>query len=426
MPKLITEQELDHLVNLIAAQPEGLGVEALLQALAGTVQRRSLQRRLSGLVKLGRLQCLGEARAAHYVCPPHGVVDGPFVAFRPAFLDGYLAGGYLPIGLRRQLQIMGQMGAEVEAEDVRRDASEERAPPAWVERLCTDLAAATACLDDGPDRAIDPQTLWTNHWDVLNCVMGDLMGNLNAEPETALPQTLLAVHALLCDGVLDDASAAGRLRRKAIQVPGTAYKPLGHAARLESVFAKLSQTAQEIADPFEQAFFLLVQLSYVQPFADLNNATARLAVNIPLLRNRLCPISFVDVPTSVYLAAMEQVYTLNRVDLLRALFTGAYARSCQRYAPAGTQPVSPQAFRQAYRLALTQAIKARMQPDAAPSALAANGYTPDSVAPADRARFQALVQAELASLHAGNAVRFGIEPALLEAWVAAKSALIDR
>jgi fido (protein-threonine AMPylation protein) len=305
--------------------------------------------------------------------------------------------------------------------------------------LCTDLAAATACLDDGPDRAIDPQTLWTNHWDVLNYLSGDVMGDkvgdqigdqtgdqtgdqigdLSAERATALTQTLLAVHALLCDGVLDDASAAGRLRRKSVPVPGTTYKPLGQAGRLEAVVAKLSHTAQAIPDPFEQAFFLLVQLSYVQPFADLNNAAARLAINIPLLQNNLCPISFVDVPASVYLAAMRQVYELNRVDLLRGLFTGAYARSCQRYAPAGTQSVSPQAFRQAHRLALTQAIKARMQPDAAPSALAANGYTPDSVAPADRARFQALVDAELASLHAGNAVRFGIEALVFEAWLAA-------
>ena len=63
MPKVTPQHELDHLVALIAAQPDGIGIEALLQSMGGGVQRRTLQRRLAVLVGLGRIQMRGEARA---------------------------------------------------------------------------------------------------------------------------------------------------------------------------------------------------------------------------------------------------------------------------------------------------------------------------------------------------------------------------
>jgi hypothetical protein len=42
---------------------------------------------------------------------------------------------------------------------------------------------------------------------------------------------------------------------------------------------------------------------------------------------------------------------------------------------------------------------------------------PDSVPPDERSHFCTLVLAEFASLHAGNAVRFGIRPLEYSAWV---------
>ena len=41
---------------------------------------------------------------------------------------------------------------------------------------------------------------------------------------------------------------------------------------------------------------------------------------------------------------------------------------------------------------------------------------PESVPQADHAHFTALVLAEFASLHAGNAVRFGLRPLEFSAW----------
>ena len=67
MPRLTTPKTLDHLVALIAATPDGIGIgiDRLLQA-----QGNSLQRRLASLVAQGRIQTVGEARAVRYICVP--------------------------------------------------------------------------------------------------------------------------------------------------------------------------------------------------------------------------------------------------------------------------------------------------------------------------------------------------------------------
>ena len=65
---------------------------------------------------------------------------------------------------------------------------------------------------------------------------------------------------------------------------------------LDSVLTKASQ----ISDPFEQSFFVMVHLPYLQPFADINKRTSRLAANLPLIRANLCPLTFVDVPEAYH------------------------------------------------------------------------------------------------------------------------------
>ena len=51
-------------------------------------------------------------------------------------------------------------------------------------------------------------------------------------------------------------------------------------------------TAQAIHDPFEQSFFAMVQLPYLQPFDDVNKRVSRLAANIPFIKANLSPLSF--------------------------------------------------------------------------------------------------------------------------------------
>ena len=66
MPKITHQAEFIHLQELIAKHPQGIAIDALMRALGGTVQRRSLQRRLATLVERGQIEMVGNARSVRY------------------------------------------------------------------------------------------------------------------------------------------------------------------------------------------------------------------------------------------------------------------------------------------------------------------------------------------------------------------------
>ena len=101
--------------------------------------------------------------------------------------------------------------------------------------------------------------------------------------------------------------------------------------QIEDALEVLLGKANQIEDPFEQSFFMMVHLPYLQPFADINKRTSRLAANLPLFRANLCPLTFLDVPEQAYSRAILGVYEMTRVELLRDLFIWAYERSTQEY-----------------------------------------------------------------------------------------------
>lgn len=70
---------------------------------------------------------------------------------------------------------------------------------------------------------------------------------------------------------------------------------------IEECFDQILETAAFIDAPFEQAFFVRVHIAYLQVFEDVNKRVSRLAANIPLIRQNLFPLSFLDVPVPPYI-----------------------------------------------------------------------------------------------------------------------------
>ncbi|EQD23906.1 MAG: filamentation induced by cAMP protein Fic, partial [Leptospirillum sp. Group IV 'UBA BS'] len=113
--------------------------------------------------------------------------------------------------------------------------------------------------------------------------------------------TILNLHALLSENLLADPAAGGRLRAIPVKIGGTVYHPLEVPQLIEKCFDHILETASAIVDPFEQAFFAMVHLPYLQPFEDVNKRVSRLAANLPLIRENLSPLSFIDVPEKAYI-----------------------------------------------------------------------------------------------------------------------------
>ena len=196
------------------------------------------------------------------------------------------------------------------------------------------------------------------------------------------------------------------------------FHPLEVPQQIEERFDEMLGKAAQIEDAFEQSFFIMVHLPYLQPFEDVNKRTSRLAANIPFIKHNLGPLSFVDVPEDDYKRATLTVYELNQVEYLRDVYVWAYERSCARYAAIRQSLGEPGPFRLRYRLALTEVVgdvvRERLNKTAAVAFL--KKRVPELVEPDDGARFMALAESELVGLHEGNFARFRIRPTEFKVW----------
>jgi len=430
----------------------------MLRVPSGSMQRRTLQRRLALLVEQQRVQMLSDGRSARYRLPEvnHGVAElqlpsfamqataevylptspegqeiktqvrqprhlGPPVGYNTTFLEQYNPNhtAYLPQNLRDQLHAMGRSPADqTPAGTFARDI---------LNRLLIDLSWASSQLEGNTYSRLDTERLIEfgqaaegkdaletqmilNHKEAINYLVRD------PEHANLSTDTVIALHALLSDGLMADPRACGRIRHRAVEIGGSVYMPVALPQRLEELFGIVVQMAAEIADPFEQVFFLMVHLPYLQPFEDVNKRVSRLAANIPLIRHNLCPLSFIDVPQQAYVDGLIGVYELNRIELLRDVFVWAYERSCQQYVAVKQTLVPPDIFRLRYRQALSQVIAALVRSGAPATQEAIRTHTPASVALADADLFITLTLAEFKTLHPGNTIRFGIRPLEFAVW----------
>jgi hypothetical protein len=230
--------------------------------------------------------------------------------------------------------------------------------------------------------------------------------------------TILNLHALLANNLLADPTAAGRLRYIAVGIERSVFHPLEVPQLIKESFDQILATAAAITDSFEQAFFVMVQLPYLQPFDDVNKRVSRLAANIPLIRGNLSPLSFADVPRQAYTEAVLGVYELNKIDLLKDVFIWAYERSAARYAAVRQSLGEPDPFRLRYREQLREIIGdlIRSRLGRKDAAVRICDWATKEIDPGDRQRFTEIVEAELTSLHEGNFARYRIRPSEFAAW----------
>lgn len=441
MPKKLSEG-LNRLIEAeVARYPEGVGIENLSVVLAGQVSRRTLQRRLSLLVEQRRITTNGGKRAkryrslsatgsanaacgeiARYVRQPRELRSP--VSYKVSFLEEYTpnVSAYLPESLRVQLYQLGRPAS----------AAMDDAPAGTfardiLTRLLIDLSWASSHLEGNTYSRLDTERLIEkgqaaagkdaletqmilNHKAAIEYLVRDV------EHVDVNPETIISLHAFLSDGLMPDPAACGRLRVRPVEIGGSVYLPMALPQRIEELFGVVMEMAAEIRDPFEQSFFLMVHLPYLQPFEDVNKRVSRLAANIPLIRHNLSPLSFIDVAESDYVEGLLGVYELNRVELLRDIFVRAYERSCQQYIAVRQQLVPPDALRLRYRHQLSDLIAAIVRSGARADQETVSAYTPASIAAEDRERFVAIVLQEFNSLHPGNAIRFGLRPLEYSAW----------
>jgi hypothetical protein len=459
MPKKISSIELEAILEIISRFPGGVSIDQLVEETNLGLSRRTLQRRLVNLVSSRQLLRSGRGPATRYRVPvvhtasltdglktsigpvsgtlltvisPEGdevrqLVQRPIeqrhpVGYRREFLDLYRPNEtyYLTAEVRRQLMTQGQSIGEWPAGTYARQV---------LNRLLIDLSWNSSRLEGNTYSLLDTERLIRlgEAAEQKDAAEAQMILNHKAAIELLVDQaaeigynryTVLNLHALLADNLLGDPEAGGRLRVGPVGISGTVYYPLEAPQLLEECFDQILQTAAAIEDPFEQSFFLMVQLPYLQPFIDVNKRVTRLAANIPFIQKNLCPMSFVDVPRQTYIEAILGVYELNRIELLRDLFVWAYRRSAEKYSAIRQSLGEPDPFRMRYRQQLIELVREIVLIPVARKEASSfiRVYAQGHIADEDNARFSEVVETEVMSLHEGNIARYRIRPSEYRSW----------
>jgi Fic family protein len=230
--------------------------------------------------------------------------------------------------------------------------------------------------------------------------------------------TLMNLHSALAENLLPNPADEGRIRQHAVDIGKSVYRPLSTPQQIEDALDALLDKANQIADPFEQSFFMMVHLPYLQPFADINKRTSRLAANLPLFRANLCPLTFLDVPEQAYSRATLGVYEMTRVELLRDLYIWAYERSTQEYLVIKQDLAEPDPLRLAWRDFIKQTIREVItHPELEPFSNIQRSVA-KRVPKHEQPNVQALLVEELRRLHEGVLARYGLRPSEYAAWKA--------
>ena len=195
--------------------------------------------------------------------------------------------------------------------------------------------------------------------------------------------------------------------------------PLENPHILKEYFQLFIDKLNLIEDPFEQSFFSLVQLSYMQAFEDVNKRTARLVANIPLIKKNLNPLSFMDVDPEAYVKALLGVYEKNDVSLFIDLYLWAYRRSSQRYSAIQQAMGEPNLLKLKYRTEIQDIIRSViLEKVAGPQVVhrIQNLMEAKNLPETDTAEIFKLIEMEIIGLHDGNIARFKIRPSEFQEW----------
>ncbi|MCB1234715.1 MAG: Fic family protein [Verrucomicrobiae bacterium] len=459
MPRNVPEQELILIENLIAQRSEGLSVGELLANPRVALPKRTAQRRLEQLIEEQRIKPVGDGRGRRYVSSrptplnptetprlneprpeeawlsPEGAAIAEHVCqpksrrkpvgYRATFLEDYRPNetAYLSPAIRARLAAAGKVGlTDLPAGTYLRHI---------MSRLIIDLSWNSSRLEGNTYSLLETRRLLElgEMAEGKAAREAQMILNHKAAIEMLADQadgigfnryTVFSLHALLSDNLLSDARMCGSLRFRAVGIGGSVFYPLEGPERIERYFFEMLEKAEAIDDPFEQAFFVMVQLPYMQPFEDVNKRTSRLAANIPLVRQNLCPLSFVDVEQSDYVNGLLGVYELNRVELLRDVFVAAYLKSCERYEAVRYSLGDPDPFRLRHRALIGECVREavldRWPRSDIPDRL--REWAGARVIETDRKRFAEVVAHELSALHEGNIARFRVRPSEFAAWAA--------
>ncbi|MFH7321616.1 Fic family protein [Desulfurivibrio sp. D14AmB] len=462
-PTRLTPQQ-EEILEALARKPREADIGQIIDSLAAPPHRRTVQRRLAELVAGKHVQVVGKGKARLYKLAPSANRGRPPAAAAPGAGKGYDAyipvsaagreiiayvrqprAGRLPAGYERNFlasYIPNQtayLSESLRAHLHHVGITDGRARPAGTygraifNRLLIDFSWSSSRLEGNTYSRLDTERLieFGQYAEGKDAQEAQMILNHKGAIELLVdeadgigfdPYTFLGLHGLLSENLMPDPEASGRLRRRPVHIGGSVYMPLAVPQLIEECFREILHKAAAIIDPFEQAFFVMVHLPYLQPFEDVNKRVSRLGANIPLIKHNLCPLTFLDVPERAYIDALLGVYEMNRYELLRDVFAWAYERSANEYSAVRKSLADPDPLRLRYRKELCELVGDIVRNRRLNAAEVIARYADEHIDGKNRDAFVEVVKEELKRLHEGVLARYRIRASEFAAWLITRRA----
>jgi len=452
MARTISPENLNLVIDTIRLKGGSVRLEEISSQIGRQVPRRTLQRWLKALVEAGRVEVIGQGPVTVYripaSTPPPRVTEASTqdtdiplsiagseileyvrrpssgrqpVAYDRSFLDHYVPNqtSYLSETVRKRLHKMGDTGAlERPAGTYGREV---------LNRLLIDLSWSSSRLEGNTYERLDTVRLIElgeraegkdaqEARMILNHKAAIEMLVANIETVGFNPFTILNLHGLLSEDLLTDPNASGRLRQRPVDIGGSSYKPPGLPQVIDELFHEMLNKANQIIDPFEQSFFALVHIPYLQPFDDVNKRVSRLAANIPLLKRNFCPLTFLGVPQYTYISGLLGIYEMTRIELLADVFAWAYERSAREYLAVRQSLSEPDPIRLRYHRQIHDLVSRLVRELSADPLAVIQEEAARLIPEPHRTAFIENVMDDLKRLHEGVLARYGLRPSEFEIW----------
>jgi hypothetical protein len=408
-----------HITDFFTRHP-GKGAADVPPLEGRKIPRQTLTRRLGSLVERGELIRVGAARASRYFAGDlQAYFETPAALRAPVAYRAERASEGLPRFTPGQLRVLKEAGGT-------HGATAEDATRAVRERLLVELSYASSSLEGNTYDLIQTGALIQygqlargktaqeakmilNHRDAIRHLLDNISTVAIDWP------TLRDLHALLSDGLLDDAADSGRVRRRLVTITHSAYTPPDNEYQVREAVDAMLAAVNEERDPFNQSLMLMAGIAYVQIFADCNKRTGRVMANLPLLRASLPPLSFITVDKEAYTRGLLTYYELGNGRMLAKAYADAYPSSARAYdLTSGRRPKSPEQM--AAELRYQEFVRARLR-DIVLGRSKADAPLPESIAAPDREAVEKMIHDQLTSLHPGRAAPLAVTAAQIEAYL---------
>ncbi|QHE88836.1 Fic family protein [Hydrogenophaga sp. BPS33] len=336
------------------------------------------------------------------------------VTYRRAFVDDYKPNETFLLSqtLAEELAALGRLPGQLPAGTYIRKV---------LEQLLIDLSWSSSHLEGNRYTLLDTEALFKSGAAATDLDAVMLLNHkaaieflVDAVPLQGLATALVCnLHAVLMQDLLVDVTSLGTIREKVVNISGSTYVPTQVPALLREMFERILATARLIKNPVEAAFFLWVQLAYLQPFEDGNKRVSRLAANIPLMLYNQAPLSFLDVDREDYALAMMGVYECGDVSMAVDLFAWTYRRSQAKYKVVLDAAGSPDPFRIRYREALNEAMGLVVRGRRSAQEAVVGLSLPED----DAVKLQQILVTELNALAAFNCARYRLGMQETQGWI---------